>query len=967
MATLRTDYKNDELNIAVNTERQFEEVTNPNGTKSYRDVTDYTQVGDSFDADLVNSQNAEINSKAPLDSPAFTGNPTAPTQSQSTSDDTIATTSYVKSAFNNFVDPNLRTSGKAADAQATGNRINSVEASIPQIDTSLSFFGQAADAKVVGDNIKELENALNKMSQNQGTIQTVWEQGGINYQNGAEFDSATRIRTSLIDVNPGQTILIDNESGLHISFFYYDNNPSFSSYHDAYSNKQNKIVIPTGIYHIRISAKYEPTANIVPSVGYSIKIFYVPDTEIFQYASNPLKVGSATDYGSLIGNRCTLEVDGNGVCTATSTGESSTLRIFIYMLDVSNVKVNGHKLYVRVDGLDTSHITNFTNVSVTAHRTGGAINVTKTGSEVILEPTADCNVITLYINASATIPQTDYATFTGLQIIDLTEMFGVGFEPTVEEFKSVYGTTDYDRDVTYLDGITSEERVLATHISDIALNAIDDVSAEIDEKLSNIEPSSIAGCETVQSFKDNLVDGEVYGSDGTVTENASWKRTDLYPVNTGDVIEFRNAIYLYAVTFDASSTFVATLRGDGTPQTYKYTVPSGVKYIGINVPKTYEASFDCLLNGVELDAEYTIDWLKLPSLTTVKPDNILECTKVVTFRDSLINGETYDTSGNPITSANWKRSPLYPVNEGDVISVKNAIYIYAIYYDSNKAFVSYFRGDGTPQNYELTVPSGVGYFAINVAKSYESVYSCEVNGFELDAQYRPEWLRSNSIWKNKVYVSHGDSITERDGKNWPSGWPHAGEKARGYQTIFAENVGIKWYTNTGIGGWPMAIYPGRGGIIQKITAIDDYTPYDLCTIASGTNDFKLNIQLGTKGQIGDTTFDDSVFYGAYRHGIEHMLTSNPKLRIVLMTPIQRDNSGYDVNYTNSAGCKLSDYVNAIKEIGEMYGLPVCDMYANSGITKLTLSTYTVDGLHPNSEGYERMGSYLTQFLNGVGL
>lgn len=148
---LRTDYKNDELNTAVNTERQFEEVTNPNGTKSYRDVTDYSQVGDDFGADLVNSQNAEINAKAPLDSPAFTGTPTAPTQSQSTSDDTIATTAYVKSTFSNIIDPNLRTSGKAADAQVTGNRIASVQASIPAIDTTLTTNGAAADAKAVGD------------------------------------------------------------------------------------------------------------------------------------------------------------------------------------------------------------------------------------------------------------------------------------------------------------------------------------------------------------------------------------------------------------------------------------------------------------------------------------------------------------------------------------------------------------------------------------------------------------------------------------------------------------------------------------------------------------------------------------------------------------------------------------------------------------------------------------------------
>lgn len=108
---LRTDYKDDVLNTALNTERQFSEVTNPNGTKSFRDVTEYTQVGDEFGAAMVNAQNAEINAKAPLASPVFTGNPTAPTPSVETADDTIATTAYVRAysqqqLFSLYIDEN---------------------------------------------------------------------------------------------------------------------------------------------------------------------------------------------------------------------------------------------------------------------------------------------------------------------------------------------------------------------------------------------------------------------------------------------------------------------------------------------------------------------------------------------------------------------------------------------------------------------------------------------------------------------------------------------------------------------------------------------------------------------------------------------------------------------------------------------------------------------------------------------
>lgn len=223
---------------------------------------------------------------------------------------------------------------------------------------------------------------------------------------------------------------------------------------------------------------------------------------------------------------------------------------------------------------------------------------------------------------------------------------------------------------------------------------------------------------------------------------------------------------------------------------------------------------------------------------------------------------------------------------------------------------------------------------------------------------------SDSEWVNKTFCSHGDSITWQDGKAYIQG-PHTGEIARGYQTILKEKLGFASYANYGQSGWAMAVVNGNG-VVNTIMGISSYSGFDLCTIACGTNDFKLNVPLGSLGQIGDTTFDTSTFYGAYRKAVEYILSSKPTIRLVLMTPLQRDNDGYDVNYTNSAGAKLSDYASAVKHIGEMYALPVCDMYSDSGFTKKTLSTYTMDGLHPNDVGYERMGGYLSRFIVNVG-
>ena len=51
--------------------------------------------------------------------------------------------------------------------------------------------------------------------------------------------------------------------------------------------------------------------------------------------------------------------------------------------------------------------------------------------------------------------------------------------------------------------------------------------------------------------------------------------------------------------------------------------------------------------------------------------------------------------------------------------------------------------------------------------------------------------------------------------------------------------------------------------------------------------------------------------------------------------------------------------------GSLYGLPVCDLYHNSGFNKLTLNSLTIDCLHPNLLGMIEEGSYLSGFISKV--
>jgi lysophospholipase L1-like esterase len=196
------------------------------------------------------------------------------------------------------------------------------------------------------------------------------------------------------------------------------------------------------------------------------------------------------------------------------------------------------------------------------------------------------------------------------------------------------------------------------------------------------------------------------------------------------------------------------------------------------------------------------------------------------------------------------------------------------------------------------------------------------------------------VLKETKHIAEGDSITWQDGQVYGQG-ADIGTIAIGYQTHM-DISRILYKVNRGLSGRAMT-----GLIDSNYTSIVgcDYADTDLVTIAVGTNDFKLNKPIGLI-----TDADGNTFYGAYRLSIQRMKSTGAK-RIVLFTPLQRNNSGYTTTSTNTAGHKLIDYCDAIKAIAAIEGLQVIDLYNTSGITEANLATYTMDGLHPNNAGY----------------
>lgn len=121
---------------------------------------------------------------------------------------------------------------------------------------------------------------------------------------------------------------------------------------------------------------------------------------------------------------------------------------------------------------------------------------------------------------------------------------------------------------------------------------------------------------------------------------------------------------------------------------------------------------------------------------------------------------------------------------------------------------------------------------------------------------------------------------------------------------------------------------------------------DVIVVFGGTNDFGHgDAPLGVRGESSPYTF-----YGACDLLIRQLMERFPLTDLVFMTPLHR-------LVEEQNGRRLEDYVNALRQVTQYYGVPVVDLYGESGIQPrlaVNKETYCPDGLHPNEAGHERI-------------
>lgn len=204
----------------------------------------------------------------------------------------------------------------------------------------------------------------------------------------------------------------------------------------------------------------------------------------------------------------------------------------------------------------------------------------------------------------------------------------------------------------------------------------------------------------------------------------------------------------------------------------------------------------------------------------------------------------------------------------------------------------------------------------------------------------------------------GDSITEGVGASAPE---------TNYVSLVGKRTGHE-VINYGVSGTRIARQKRVSASTKwdfdfrlRLTIMPDEA--DRVYIFGGTNDFGHgNLHLGKVGER-----DEDTFVGGLYLLIDALIEKYGKEKLCFLLPLPR----YDENpqrckgdNADELGAPLSEYIECMRTILSEYGIEYIDLYKN-GFPKPEVNTgdeYTVDGLHPNDNGYEFLADIVCKNL-----
>jgi len=427
------------------------------------------------------------------------------------------------------------------------------------------------------------------------------------------------------------------------------------------------------------------------------------------------------------------------------------------------------------------------------------------------------------------------------------------------------------------------------------------------------------------------------------------------------------------VYYDASKVYISGQTNfDGVNPK---TAPAGAAFVRVNVLDSISNDY-MLLRGSTLPDHY-IPWgmtsSKLVIDRSVSSARAMQSTGEVTGirvgqpgpgPTNLANihaagyetGVTYNTTnGNRDTGTIFDTTDYFPVPPGGSITLVGGTNddFFGIpghgitYWTASKNFIS---GVQLPHaNGVLSVPAQAYFAKLTIYPTISNdsnqrtigiVWGDQSSFYDHKFKGFPSVVSMHRPWTNKVWMAAGDSIIADTFAAYP--WFRRS----------AEYHGCKYIKNVGVSGRGLSdmLKDGTGTTFPA----GYFSDVDMAFLMGPTNTMGALITLGT---ISDSPNISGTFYAQMKAWVEFVLTDNPYMRVVLSTCIQR--SGYETSGL--------PYMQAIRDVGAKYGLPVLDFWLTSQFSPKTYSNYSTDGLHPNlaKDWAITLGSNFTAFMSHI--
>lgn len=401
--------------------------------------------------------------------------------------------------------------------------------------------------------------------------------------------------------------------------------------------------------------------------------------------------------------------------------------------------------------------------------------------------------------------------------------------------------------------------------------------------------------------------------------------------------------------------------------------------------------------------------------------------KINNVKGKIIPGEYYNFYGDIGYHSTLARTPLIPIDKLSDITITNSknggAYNNVVFFDNSKTFISGLNLSNPNLLKSSDIPNNAAFISINsdndisqLIKEGNDVVFGDLAQFNIPTKNKKlvtggDSLTANLVWQprlvelkdftfDKKEVSDGVGFVKLDGSFLPS--------YQQDQTGLTLNTTDGFYYDGSGGKWRKAYKMAIGGTAMKPTNADSisirlrdavhYQP-DVLLIYGGQNDpldwwkstnnagtnYDEIVSIETATQV--TSPDNNVStIAAYKGLLEYLINVSPKTQIFLVTQMRvlgrigMNPSGiYENIYKHprfANGNEVLDWEKTerlpkceyIKAIGRHYGLPVIDLYNETGVTNGNAEYWYPEPaedctqVHPTDEGYFRMAETIAKYL-----